>query len=199
MAFAKGVVSSVLKKLGAALFVAAALAGAWLLVHFGISTYYRAVYPDRYHSYVQQYSRQYDLPPELVYGVIYTESRFNPQAVSRVGARGLMQLMEETFEWARYRAGDPQEMEYDSMFDPETNIRYGSYTLSLLLEEFGSVETALCAYHAGWGNVKKWLANSKYSDDGSTLRLIPYSDTQFYVDKVKKTADIYKKLYRRQL
>ncbi len=179
------------------LFIAAALAASYLLVNVGINAYYRTVYPNHYQQHVQQYSRQYDLPPELVYGVIYTESRFNPQAVSRVGARGLMQLMEETFEWARYRMSDPAELEYSSMFDPETNIRYGSYTLSLLLEEFGSVETALCAYHAGWGNVKKWLANSKYSRDGSTLELIPYSDTQFYVDKVTKTADIYKKLYHR--
>ena len=186
-----------LKKLGSLLFVLAALVASCLLVDYGITTYYQTVYPNQYKEYVERYSQEFDLPPQLIFGVIYTESRFDPNAVSRVGARGLMQLMETTFEWARYRAGDPTDLDYSSMFDPETNIRYGSYTLSLLLEEFGSVETALCAYHAGWGNVKKWLANSKYSDDGSTLRNIPYSDTQYYVDKVTKTADIYNRLYYR--
>ena len=67
--------------------------------------------------------------------------------------------------------------------------------MSLLLDEFGSDETALAAYHAGRSRVNSWLADSKISPDGKTLAEIPYNDTSYYVKKVVKAINIYKNLY----
>ena len=151
-------------------------------------------YPLKYTDAVERYAAQYGLSPALVYGIIHTESRFRPDAVSPIGARGLMQITEETFEWARWRCGD-DDATYEQLFDPETNIRYGAYILSLLLKEFGQPEEALAAYHAGWGSVKNWLSTEEYSSDGVTLLNIPFKDTAQYVPRVKHAAQIYSKVY----
>lgn len=167
-----------------------------LLVFFllGAKIIIQFVYPLKYVSEVERYAAEHELAPSLIYGIIYTESRFRPEAVSNIGARGLMQITEETFEWARWRMGD-NDTTYEQMFEPEKNIRYGTYIFSLLLEEFGQPEEALAAYHAGWGSVKKWLSNEEYSDDGVTLLNIPFKDTAQYVPRVKRAANIYSKIY----
>ena len=102
-------------------------------------------------------------------------------------------MTEETFDWVQSRRGGDES--FDDLFDPETSIDYGCYLLSVLLTEFGSVENALCAYHAGWGSVKQWLDNPEYSDDGATLDHIPFGDTRSYVKKVLDSIEIYQDLY----
>lgn len=154
-----------------------------------------ALYPREYSQYVEKYSGEYGVDPMLVYAVIYNESRFRPDAVSNVGARGLMQMMEDAFDWTKYRLEPDASTVYDDMFDPETNIRYGTYMLSLLLEEFGTVDNALCAYHAGWGSVKNWLSDPEYSSDGVHVENIPFADTRTYVERVNETLEIYRRLY----
>ena len=67
--------------------------------------------------------------------------------------------------------------------------------LSLLLEEFGTVDNALCAYHAGWGSVKNWLSDPEYSSDGVHVENIPFADTRTYVERVNETLEIYRRLY----
>lgn len=157
--------------------------------------FYTSAYPIHYRQYVTQYSQEYGVDEKLVYAVIRTESGFDPNAVSQVGASGLMQITESTFEWAAYRMGREGEDSYDQILDPAFNIQYGTFILSLLLEEFGNAETALCAYHAGWGNVKDWLANPEYSSDGVTVDHIPFWDTRSYVPKVMGTLTRYQELY----
>lgn len=149
------------------------------------------LYPVEYEQLVKQYAQINDIEPTLVYAVIYTESCFKPEAESNIGARGLMQLTEETFDWVKYRLHDPEELTFDKMYDPETNIRYGTYLLGYLKKEYGSQRNILCAYHAGINIVKKWLANKEYSLNGADLDKIPYKDTAHYVDKVEKAINIY--------
>ena len=126
--------------------------------------------------------------------MIKTESGFDPNAVSNVGARGLMQIMEETFDWLKFKMGD-EETQYIEMFDPKTNIKFGCYLLGYLYNEFGSVETAMAAYHAGRGQVNEWLADKSISSDGRNLDTIPIKDTAHYVSKIVSAMEIYKKLY----
>lgn len=170
------------------------LAALAILAYLGYGYVMKRLYPIRYPGIIEEMSRESDLPPGLIFAVVRTESGFRPDAVSHLGARGLMQLTEETFEWVRYRTGDSDAV-YADLYDPEVNVRYGSQLLRLLLDEFGTVENALCAYHAGWGNVKSWLANPDYSSDGETLDRIPFRDTAHYVDKVERAWNQYKKLY----
>ncbi|MDR2933117.1 MAG: lytic transglycosylase domain-containing protein [Oscillospiraceae bacterium] len=165
----------------------AALAGAY-------KGYYRAAYPVKYIDTVLAQSEKNGLSPSLVYAVIRTESGFRPGVRSSVGATGLMQITKDTFDWTQYRLGEtPKPM--DILYDGEENIKYGAALLRLLIDEFGSVENALCAYHAGWGNVKRWLDNPDYAPDGYTITRIPFGDTARYVKKVLETRDMYERLY----
>lgn len=157
----------------------------------------KKLYPIGFTEYVEQYAEEYDMDKHFIYAVIYAESRFDPNAVSHLGASGLMQLMPDTFDWIKYRMKDTRELSYEKdVFDPEINIQYGTYLLSLLLEEFGDRDVAVMAYHAGRGNVQKWLDNSKYSDDGKNIHTIPYEDTKKYVNSINKAYKIYARLYK---
>ena len=155
-----------------------------------------SLYPQKYTEYVEKYCKEFDVEPNLIYAVMKTESSFKPDAVSNVGARGLTQMMETTFDWVKGKLGDGDEVTYDSMFDPEMNIRYGTYLVGYLMHEFGNVEAAISAYHAGRGKVHEWLEDPNYSSDGVTLTDIPIKDTKHHVDKVKKALAIYNELYQ---
>lgn len=164
------------------------------LCYFSYDEFIKQTHPIKYESYVTRYAAQNDIDKYLVYAVIKTESGYDPSAVSDVGARGLMQIMEPTFEWIKFKLGD-EETEYLDMFDPETNIRYGCYLLGYLWEEFGNVQAVMAAYHAGRGQVNEWLADESISSNGRTLDYIPISDTAHYVDKIVRAISIYKELY----
>lgn len=161
---------------------------------FAYDRFLRETHPLKYTAYVERYASEYGIQPTLVYAVIKTESGFRADAVSNVGARGLMQIMEDTFDWIKFRLGD-EETEYYDMYDPETNIRYGCYLLGFLLDEFGQTDVAMAAYHAGRGNVNDWLSDERYSSDGIHLDVIPIADTAHYVNKINKAMDNYVRLY----
>lgn len=174
------------------------LAGLVIAGIFGVryctDYFYKLNYPRDYEIYVQRYSEEFGMDPDIVYAIIKTESDFEPDATSKVGARGLMQMMKDTFEWVQTKIQDP-EVSFDNMYDPEANIRYGTYLIAYLYQEFGRYDTALAAYHAGRTATAKWLADPEYSSDGKKLDRIPISDTGHYVDKVMKCYEMYQKIY----
>lgn len=147
------------------------------------------LYPKEYANLVEQYAAQYELPPALIYAVIRTESHFDPQALSSVGARGLTQIMPETFDWLMSKTGE--QLPHDALYEPEYSIRYGALLLHMLLDEFGQTETALAAYHAGRGQVNRWLKDPDISADGKRLAQIPFPDTRHYVSKVMDAYEKY--------
>lgn len=144
-------------------------------------------YPVEYSSYIVKYSKENELDPYLVMAVIKQESNYIADARSPY-AGGLMQLTEETADDYANRMGLS---DYDYM-DPETNIKIGCYVLRSLIDHYKVVDTALAAYNAGIGNVNKWLDNPKYSDDGITLKYIPFSETRHYVKNVNDYYAKYK-------
>ena len=162
--------------------------------YIGYNKYIESTYPLKYQNYVERYAAENHLDKYFVYAVIRTESGFDPSAESNVGARGLMQIMEDTFDWIKFKSEDEEDVYYD-MYDAETNIKYGCRLLGYLMEEFGDIEVVAAAYHAGRGNVNEWLSNKKNSKDGVHLDEIPISDTAHYVDKIKKAMDKYVKMY----
>lgn len=174
--------------------VIAALVIALIGGYYIYKKYSAAAYPLEYREYVEKYAAENHIDKYLVYAVIKTESGFNPSALSDAGARGLMQIMEDTFEWVKFKFDDEDTVYYD-MYDAEANIKYGCRLLGLLYEEFGNVECVAAAYHAGRGNVNNWLADKNYSKDGKHLDKIPISDTAHYVDKITKAMKKYIKLY----
>ncbi len=158
----------------------------------------RTVYPQKYSEYVSKYSSLYGIPEEVIYATIKIESGFDPEAVSVAGAMGLMQLMPSTFEWL---TGDEHLGEYlvtDELFDPEVNIRYGTYYLKYLYTKFDhNWKTTAAAYNGGEGNVMKWLADPKYSDGEGNLTDYPksFDETKNYVSKISRARDMYHNLY----
>ncbi len=149
------------------------------------------IYPVKYSDEVLFYCNEYNLDANLVFSVIKTESSFNERAESEKGAKGLMQITDNTAEYIAKLLGV---IEYD-VYLPKTNIRFGCFYLRLLLDKFGSEKTALCAYNAGEGNVAKWLKNNQYSIDGVELSFIPYKETEEYIRKIYKSWAKYEKLY----
>ena len=157
----------------------------------------RAQHPLYYEGYIRQYAAMQDIDPALISAIILCESSFDPQAVSRLGARGLMQLMEDTAQWVAHKLDeDDASYSFDRLFDPETNIRFGSWYLGYLSRRFdGDAKKIVCAYHAGQGNVDSWLKNPNYSSDGVTLDTIPTQDTANYARRVLSAVDVYHKYY----
>ncbi len=169
----------------------------FFFVKIGIDVYHSMMYPQKYAVLVEQYADLYQVDQNLVYAVIKTESGFQPNAVSENNAKGLMQITEDTFQWIGTKIGKKQTSQYvhDDMLRPEVNIMYGTYLLSYLLNEFHDYEVVLSAYHAGRTATNNWLSNQEYSSDGKTLEVIPYRDTNHYVDKVMRNYRKYQQLY----
>ena len=117
---------------------------------------------NQFDTYIAEAAEKYQIPAAFIRAVIKIESNFNPRAVSRVGAMGLMQLMPET---ARH-------MQVDDPFDPRQNIMGGTRYLRRLSDRYdGDINLVLSGYHAGPGNVEKAGG-------------IPFEKTQQYVRNV---------------
>ncbi|HWP79150.1 MAG TPA: lytic transglycosylase domain-containing protein [Candidatus Acidoferrum sp.] len=158
--------------LGAALLAAALLAA-------------RGLFPNDYRVTVEAAADRYGLSRELVYAVIWTESKFEPSAVSSAGAVGLMQLTPDTYAWLCEKRGE----EPRDLFDPKTNIDYGCYNLSLLYARYESDWMAIAAYNAGRARVDEWLAGGLDKDG------IPYKETRRFVTQVEAVKILYRLLY----
>ncbi len=154
-----------------------------------------STHPIPYRDTVMRYSLEYEVPEHIIYAVMKTESGFDPDAVSSVGARGLMQMMKPTFEEL---TGDRYLREYlsfDDLFTPEVSIRYGVYYLRYLYDMFGDWHCVLAAYNGGLGNVRKWLSDPDCADAEGNLTYIPFDETRSYVYKVEEAMDVYWDLY----
>ena len=140
---------------------------------------------------IRKYAREYGIDPSFVSAVIKCESSFNPLAVSRVGARGLMQIMPDTGVWLAEKLGIA-EYRPEMLFEPDFNIRMGAYYLAHLSNLFsGSPAMVAAAYHAGDGSVKDWAL--RLAEDQKTIAVdqIPADDTRSYVRKVLDAYAIY--------
>lgn len=159
----------------------------------------KQIYPMKYDEYITKYSEENNLDPYLVMAVIKCESGFNPNAVSGADAKGLMQMIDPTFEDMRHKIQKSGKEISDDIFDPETAIMSGTRYLRFLKEDklFADERTMLAAYNAGLGTVGSWLKDTEHSSDGETLMYIPYGETEKYVERVLKTKEIYKKLYNK--
>ncbi len=156
------------------------------------------VYPKKYSEYVERYSEEYDIDENFIYAVIKTESGFDPDARSNVGAVGLMQLMPIAFKEVSNNIEDNKGLKYSDMYEPEYNIMYGTWYLDYLYKQFGSYELTIAAYHAGMTEVRGWLYSGVLDEDNLNLDNIPseYSDTRHYINKVISAYKEYNRLYR---
>lgn len=152
-------------------------------------------YPIGYNNIIKRYSSEYNLDPYLVASIINVESRYDKQAISPKLARGLMQISPQTGEWASKEL-NIEDYSEDELYDPETNIRIGSWYLDRLGKEFkNDFDHILIAYNAGSGNLSKWLNEREYSEDGKIIS-IPFKETENYLKRVKTNYKVYKLFYK---
>ena len=137
-----------------------------------------------YDEYIRQFAQEFQVDRSFISAIIARESHYDTKAESRVGARGLMQIMQDTGEWVSGRLA-VRPYSYEFLFEPQLNIRFGAWYLGYLSAQFnGDPVMIASAYHAGANNVKLWAL--KYAQDKRTLRIdqIPTEDTKDYVQKV---------------
>lgn len=151
--------------------------------------YARMRYPLRYEHLVTGHARNYELDAALVAAVIYRESKFEADAKSRSGAVGLMQILPETAKGIALNTGGSR-FQVEDLYDPEINVRYGSFYLRRLIRKYEDVPLALAAYNAGQANVDGWIDR----DAG-----IEFPETREYVDEVLDLRDIYARAYADEL
>ncbi len=128
--------------------------------------------------------------------IIKAESNFVEDAHSGK-ASGLMQITDDTAAWIAERLD--KEIEEIDLNNPRENIELGCYYIRYLIDYYdGNVDVALAAYNGGMGNVDKWLRSKKYSDDGKTLKKIPFKETREYVKKVNNEMEVYEKMMSKE-
>ena len=175
-----------MRRLAASTLLIVAVATTFVYLRSGEPAWFQRVrYPLKYEQIVKGHARNYQLDPALVAAVIYQESKFDADAESDSGAIGLMQLQPETAKGIAIRTGGSR-FQTSDLYDPEINVRYGSWYLRHLLEKYDDEKTALAAYNAGQRNVDEWRAEGKE---------IQFSETREYVDRVEHLKDVYRDAY----
>lgn len=153
-------------------------------------------YPINYIEEIQKYSNEYGVDPKVVLAIMRVESNFKSDAVSKVNAKGLMQVLPDTAKHvAKLLNVNVNSVDLN---DPETNVKFGTYYLKYLMQNFSNMDTVYAAYNGGIGNVNTWLKDSKYSNDGVSLYNIPSAETKNYVNKVNKALKAYEILYGKE-
>jgi soluble lytic murein transglycosylase len=150
-------------------------------------------YPLGWRSELNDAAARAALDPYLVAAVVREESSFDPQARSRVGARGLMQLMPDTARQLAKGRGLPSGD--DMLADPGANLLLGSAYLAGLMKEFGEPRLAVAAYNAGPARVREWWKARATDDVEVWVELIPFDETRFFVRRVMLSWEEYRRLY----
>ena len=175
-----------MKRLAASTLLIVAVAASFVYLRSGEPAWFQRVrYPLKYEQIVRGHARNYQLDPALLAAVIYQESKFRSDAESSSGAIGLMQLQPETAKGIAIRTGGSR-FQTSDLYDPEINVRYGSWYLRHLLDKYDDERTALAAYNAGQRNVDEWRAQGKE---------IQFAETREYVDRVEHLKGVYRDAY----
>lgn len=154
-------------------------------------------FPLQYRHQIQDSADSQQLDPALIFGLIRQESAFDEWADSPAGAKGLMQLMPKTGEQIAANLKDAWTHEAN-LFNPNINVKYGSFYFKKLLKQFGGhYLLATAAYNAGANRVKRWLPESKALPGDIWIEAIPYKETRGYVSAVLQYALIYQKRLQR--
>jgi soluble lytic murein transglycosylase len=156
--------------------------------------FWEIIYPLGWRNEVADAAKRAGLDPYLVAAVVREESSYYPRAVSRAGARGLMQLMPAT---ARPMA-DLRGLAFEGgsvLDDPRVNLDMGAAFLAGLLKEFGDPRLALAAYNAGPRRARDWWKARRTSDMEAWVEQIPFDETRHYVKRVTLSWEEYRRIY----
>jgi soluble lytic murein transglycosylase len=159
------------------------------LTSLGLSKLY---YQLEYEDYIASASKTYDVDPYLIAAIIKCESNFDADAVSSASSEGLMQLSADAAsDMVKFGFVDATVYDPDDLFDPETNIYYGTAYLSYLLARYdGDEQAAIAAYNGGLQNADNWVAAG-----GSLADAITFAETRTYLADVLAAEEAYRNGY----
>jgi soluble lytic murein transglycosylase-like protein len=153
-------------------------------------------FPTYYYSLVRKIAADYYLDPYLIWATIREESHFNPYSESKAGARGLMQIVFSTGDWIAQKL-NYKEFEYDLLFEPEVNIKFGGWYLQYLQERFEkNIYLIVSGYNAGPGITSQWIEKMDVNDLDVFVENIPYPETSEHIKKVIRSYLIYQIIYK---
>ena len=156
----------------------------------------KLLYPTAYGHLVRDEAETYAIDPLYLLAVIRQESRFNPDARSYAGARGLGQVMPDTGEWIATKVG-PDDYTHDDLWRPIISIRYEAWFMGWLLDQYRrDWFAALVAYNAGPGNLSEWTLGEPIADHDLFYELIPAQQAQDYVRLIYQQYGRYQGIYR---
>ena len=153
-------------------------------------TYIKVSYPIAYSNKIENICGEYSVDENLVRAIINVESGYNELAVSRVGAKGLMQIMPETANWIAGQIGI-ENFNEKMLFEAETNIKMGVFYLRYLFDKYGEQNLVLFAYNAGEGRLENYLTNEK----PFVVEDVMIDETRNYIKKVNSNYKVYNKLF----
>ncbi len=153
------------------------------------------LFPKPYWSDLTRYARANGLDPYLVASLIRQESEFNPTAVSRQNAWGLMQILPSNGKRLAKEL-KIRHFNQEQLTNPTTNLAMGTRYFKHMIDDFGGqVEYALAAYNAGSDRVKNWKGQGQYRDIYEFVESIPFTETREYVEAIMRNATVYRLLY----
>lgn len=150
-------------------------------------------HPREYSEFVEKYSAEYGVPEYIIYAVILEESDFRSNFLSDEGKIGLMQLSPETFKILLSMTKESSDI--GILYDPETNIKYGTYMLSYLYTQYNRWKTVFAAYLTDSEQVEYWMEYSENTDEYGNLVNIPNKEVAEAVEKIEEELEVYKALY----
>ncbi len=158
-------------------------------------TYWDGLFPKPYWTDLRKYSVLNGLDPYLVASLIRQESEFNPMAVSRANAVGLMQLLPLTGKRVakeiKLKGYNPSQL-----YTPAVNLQLGTRYFKSMVDKYGGqLEYALAAYNAGTDRVGDWLEQGHYRDAQEFVESIPFTETREYVQAILRNETLYQRLY----
>lgn len=167
----------------------------WLDINAAPVTFWQYAYPLPYRSSIEKWSRQHELDPFLVAGLVRQESEFNAGVVSHANAYGLTQVVPRTGRSLARSAGI-KTFRTNMLFQPDINLNLGTkYIRDLLNQHGGNIEQTLASYNAGKSRTDLWRTWGNFREQAEFVETIPFSETRNYVQSVLRNADFYRRLY----
>lgn len=161
----------------------------------GIRYLWEFAYPRAYSDQVEKFSKKFEVPEELVWGIMRAETNYRRDAISPVGALGLMQVMPFTGHKLASLLGE-KNFQAPLLLQPETAVKFGSRYLKRLMDRFdNTIPLVAAGYNAGPHRVKSWLASFGSLETDEFIEHIPFLETRNYVKRVVSNAHIYAQLY----
>lgn len=163
-------------------------------ISYGVIAYQTSRTQINYQDQINEYSNKYNVDPLLTASIVKVESDFDNDAQSHQGAKGLMQLLDET---AKHSAEVIGEDYYpDKLNDIDYNLKLGVGYYNYLYNYYNNKELALAAYNGGVGNVDKWIDQGILDKENPDISKIPFDETRQYVTKVMANYEVYKTFYK---